>query len=614
MLYAKVVLGLAVEGPFDYIVPEESQDLIDPGFRVEVDFCRRRKTGYVVGLSSKSRVRNLKKITRLLDDNPVLDARLLELTHQVSRYYCCSWGEAIETALPAALRKFRQVTGINKSGCAVRKAALQGGLLYEPALKSRLNHYLGEVSLTLKAGRSAIVLFPDINTCLDAASSFSLLPGASVGILLRKGKEELETWRKVRAGEVNVVVGVRSAIFAPLSNLGLIIIDEEDASVYKQDQVPHYHARRVAFMRSALEGAKVVLAGCAFSLESVYLARSGKIGYLRSPSVSPRPEIKLISPERRYRGKKQETGALSKYIQDAIGASLAGSEKVLLFLNRKGFATSASCSTCGAALKCPRCDINLVYHFKEGFLGCRYCSFRMPAPKMCPACNSGYIKFGGAGTEKIESELARLFPSARIVRLDKRAQGFNRDADIYVATSFITRQQSPDFDLTAVLNADNTLGRPELDAATRTFLILDQLAARTAKKMLIETGLHSHYCFRALLERDPERFYTEELRHRRELSFPPFRHLMLVKLRARSAERTEESALKLRELLKEPPQPKGVRVLQASRGEPPKLRGNYYWQVLISVKDPVKGCAFLKKRLKDFRHSGIIVTVDVDPL
>jgi len=378
--------------------------------------------------------------------------------------------------------------------------------------------------------------------------------------------------------------------------------------------VPHYHARRVAFMRSSLEGARVILGGPAFSLESMYLARSKKIGYLRPTIRATQPEIKIVSPERQYRRKKQDTGILSKYIQDAIGVSLDSKEKTLLFLNRKGFATSASCSTCGAPLKCPRCDINLVYHFKEGLLGCRYCSFKMTPPKICPACNSGYIKFSGAGTEKIESELSRLFPSARIIRLDKKAKQGPGNADIYVATSFITKQQALDFDLTAVLAVDNSLGRPDLDATTRTFSLLDQLAARTAKKMLIETGLPGHYCLRALLERDEQKFYSEELKHRKELDFPPYRHLALVKLRSRSAQRTEESALKLHELLKKPPQPKGVRVLQVSEGEPPKLRGNFYWQALVSAKDPIRMSAFLKKRLKNFRHSGIIVTVDVDPM
>lgn len=613
MLYAKVVLGLPVEGPFDYIVPEELQARIEPGFRVEVDFCHRKLAGYVVGLSTKSPVKNLKKILQLLDDNPALDARMLALTREVSRYYCCSWGEAIETALPAALRKIRQIKGIKKGTCGVKNNGLQASLLYDPQVDSRLNYYLKGVSEALKANKEAIILFSDINSCLHAASSFRSLPGASVGALFRKGKEELETWRKIKKGEINVVVGVRSAIFAPLENLGLIVIDEEDAAVYKQDQVPHYHTRKVAFMRSSLEGAKVILGGSAFSLESVYLARNRKIEYLRPTAKFTQPEIKIINARTQYGKSKQGASILSKYLQDAISFSLNSKNKTLLFLNRKGFATSAFCSTCGISLKCPRCDINLVYHFKEGILGCRYCSFKMPPPKICPACNSGYIKFSGAGTEKIESELSRLFPSARIKRLDKRTDAGPDDADIYVATSFVNKQDSF-FDLTAVLAVDNSLGRADLGAATKTFSLLEQLAARTVKKMVIQSSLPEHYCLRALLERNPEKFYTDELKHRKELHFPPYRHLMLVKLRAKIAERVEESALKLHKLLKKPPRPKDVRVLQVSQGEPPKLRGNFYWQILLSVKDPMKGCAFLKKRLKDFRHSGIIVTVDVDPL
>ncbi|MCX5713437.1 MAG: primosomal protein N', partial [Candidatus Omnitrophica bacterium] len=235
------------------------------------------------------------------------------------------------------------------------------------------------------------------------------------------------------------MVGTRSAIFAPLSDLGLLIIEEEQDSVYKQEQVPHYHARQVAFMRAGLGGAKIVLGGFSPSIESFYLAKKGKINYSLITQENAAPEVKIVD----MKGIRQinKNIIFSKYLEDSIFSVLESSGKVLLFLNRRGFATFAQCSTCGKILTCPRCEVGLVYHSEKKELSCHHCNFSMPRPDICPHCNSGYIRYSGQGTEKIESEISRIFPAARIKRLEL-ADFKIEEADIFVSTSSIIKDCS----------------------------------------------------------------------------------------------------------------------------------------------------------------------------
>ena len=311
---------------------------------------------------------------------------------------------------------------------------------------------------------------------------------------------------------------------------------------------------------------------------------------------------------------KKKNIILSRLLQDAIVSVLSGKGKILLFLNRKGFATAAACSTCGKTLKCPRCNTNLVYFYNQNVLRCQNCNFKLQPPKICPQCKSGYIKFSGAGTEKIESELSRIFPQARVKRIDTGEITKKDDADIFISTQGFIHQADFRFELTAALAIDNLLNHVDFRSSEKVFAILLGLLAITEKKMFIQTSLSGHYCFKALEQNDIKVFYEEELKSRRQIKFPPFRIFCQVRLRAKIEQKAAEAGEKLFQKLSCAERPKGVEVISLNPGQPPKLRGNYYWVILLSTVSAQSLNKFLKINLKDFRYSGIIVTIDVDPV
>lgn len=612
MLYAKVVVGLPIEGPFDYIVPSNLTKKIKVGARVKVGFRTQKLTGYVVGLTRKSSIQNLKNILELIDDSALLGRNMLLLTRKLSQYYCCSWGEAIETALPEYLRKGKKVQGITEYKSNKRENNPEVTLVHDLDGKARWGIYLEAIKKAAADNKSVIILLPDIDAVSEAKEKISVCIDAPVGILYRKQPKEQEVWGNIKNGQVKIVAGTRSGIFAPLNNLGLIIIDEEQDTVYKQDQAPHYHAREVAFMRINIEKARLILGSSSPSLESYYLAKKDKIKYTFITRNREFPEVKIADTGRRQYRLKQKN-IFSKYLQDSIAASLDSKDKILLFVNRRGFATYASCSSCGRVLKCPRCSINLAYHYKDNVLNCHYCNFKQEPPNICPLCNAGYIRYLGTGAEKIESELSRLFPQARIKLIEKEGQAAIGDSDIFVSTEYIFKEGPCGFGLIGVLSIDNSLNRIDFRAGEKTFALLIGLLRLSAGKIIIQTALSRHYCIRAIENKNINIFYDEELRQRKQLGFPPYKHIGLVKLRGRNEERAKEVSALLFEGLKRN-RNKTSEIVSVNPGQPYKLRGNFCWQILIKTDSALRLSKFLKKYLKSFLHSGIIVTVDIDPV
>lgn len=655
MLYAKVVVGLPIDGPFDYIVPSRFYKRIKVGVRVEVGFRNKKIVGYVVGLTQKTTIKNTKPILKIFDEAGILDKNMLLLTKELADYYCCSWGEAIETALPEALRRGKRIT-VGKSPITAKKNdnKEERALIHALERRARWDIYLKAMKETLNDNRSVIVLLPDFNSLLRAKQIINVNLGISAEILSRRQPKELEAWLKIKEGKANIVVATRSGIFAPFNNLGLVIIDEEHDPAYKQDQSPHYHTREVAFMRVGIEKAKLILGSFAPSLESIYLTkreklntstplsidgeRSRTIKYTFIPKGEDSPQVKIIDI-RHSQAHNRRREILSKFLADSIYSVLNSKGKTLLFLNRKGFATVASCSNCGLSLKCPRCNINLNYHFKDSILNCHYCNFKLKPPKICPDCNSGYIRYAGTGTEKLESELSRIFATARIKSSDNQ-QGLDiKDIDILVATSSIIKQgdypesvnSSNDssgsrsytsrnsnirvrFDLTGVILIDNSLNRPDLRSSEKTYALLMGLLELTKKELVIQTRLPTHHCFSSLIKKDSSIFYEQELRQREELDFPPYKNLILVKLRGKIEDRVREVSQSLFERLRKCNKNRNIKFVAVNPGYPLKLRGNFYWQILIRTAEVIKTNAFLKINLKNFSHSGIIVTVDDDPI
>lgn len=614
MPYAKVVLGLPVEGPFDYIVPAHLQENIKEGMRVWIQFRDKRKLGYVVKVTRTTSIKHIKPVLEIIDNSPPLDKDMLLLTKRLSDYYGCSWGEAIETALPDALRKGKKIILAEKKYIKA-KHKQEAYLIHDLNKGARWDIYLSRIKEAVANNSSVILLLADINSASKAKEIILANLKIPAVILHRGQSQEAEVWARVKESEFNIVIGTRSAIFAPVNNLGLVIIDDEQDTVYKQDQVPHYHARQIAFMRAGIQRAKLILGSISPSLESFYLAKKGKIKYELLPRSSAYPQVKIVDMHHEKRYFKQRDIILSKYLQDCIARALEAKGKILLFLNRKGFATFTSCRNCGEVLRCPRCNINLVYYFKESILNCRYCNFKMAAPQICPNCNAAYMRYSGMGTEKIESEISRIFPSTRVLMIDSPQEIDIDKADIFISTASIIKKPNYNFDLIGVLSIDNSLSRIDFRSTEKTFALLSGLLTFTEKNMVIQTGLPRHYSLQAIENNDINMYFNEELRLRKQLGFPPYRHICLVKLRGRKESSVQEASNTLFENLNKYAQgSKAVRVVSLNPGQPEKLRGNFCWQILIKASYPIKIVSFLRLHLKKFRYSGIIVTIDVDPV
>jgi len=601
VLYANVVLGLPIEGPFDYVVPVEWEGKISIGARVWVNFRNKKEVAYVVELNNKTKIKKLKEITAVIDETPVLDLAMLRLTKELSEYYCCSWGEAIEAALPEELRKGKEIALSGYALLAMTESRRDCNDVRFVQGQERMPVYLREIKEVLAAKQSAIVLFSDILEAQKAKELIEKCLEIEVFLSFRKQAKELKAWEKIRQARHCLVAGTRSSIFAPVNNLGLIIIDQEQDQVYKQEQVPHYHARQVALMRAEICGAKVVLGSYVPSLESFYLAQEGKLKFEFVLPKAKYPQVKVIDLRRLPYGERKSKTLFSKFLIDAIAAALAQKGKVLLLINRIGFATSAACHNCGAALKCPRCNINLVFHFDEEKLKCHHCNFKMDIPKICPSCNTGYIKYSGMGTEKVESELARIFPQARL------------GVDIFVATSAVIKHPENSFDLIGVLAIDNLLNRVDFRAAEKTFNLLMGLTSLTSQTIIIQSANANHHCFQALIKNDTGLFYNEELKQRKQLNFAPFKHMILIKLRGESLEKVKQSSSDLFARLNKI-KTTSLKMLSLNPGQPAQLRGNFYYQILMRASNVQKASHFLKLHLKEYHFSGIIVSVDVDPV
>ncbi|MCM8797192.1 MAG: primosomal protein N', partial [Candidatus Omnitrophica bacterium] len=588
---------------------------IKVGARVWVSFGNKKQAlGYVVGLSHETKITRTKEISFLVDREPILDKNMLLLTKKIADYYCCSWGEAIETALPQPLRKGRRIAHISlpvaKRKTADRHSAM---LIYDPGGKKRWDIYLEEIKTALANDKSVIVIFPAFSSALTAKEVIAAKIDIPVSLIFRREKKQLQEWINIRSEGPRVIIGTRSCVFAPVRNLGLIIIDEEHDSVYKQEQVPHYHAVNAAFIRIKNENATLILSSASPSVETFALVKKNKIEYKFIGLGQDYPQIDIVGLNQQYRRGLFHKGALlAKITLDGVFATLNAQGKVLILLNRKGFATVAYCHSCAKTIKCPRCSVNLAYHFQEDKLICHYCAYNMDLPKICPECNSGYIKFSGVGIEKVENEICRIFPQAKVARIESRKEISCDNADIFVATSRIIKQSPCVFELVVVLGIDNALNRVDFRSGEYAFSLLSGLLRFTRKRIIIQTNLGKHHIFSALVSKDLERFYREELRQRRELGFPPWRHLISIKVRGINEERVKKIAVAASEKLK------GfagyIKTVSLVTPQPARLRGSYYRHILISTTNVLKANTAIKKVLKGVSRSGIIITVDVDPI
>ncbi|BBH19644.1 primosomal protein N' [Paenibacillus baekrokdamisoli] len=521
--------------------------------------------------------------------------------------------------------------------------------------------YLQTIAHCLKSGRQAIVLVPEISLTPQMVERFKGRFGDEVAVLhsrLSNG-ERYDEWRKIRERRASVAVGARSAVFAPFERIGLIIIDEEHESSYKQEETPKYHARDVAIRRARQHGAAVVLGSATPSLESFAAATRGGLSastdaarssaaLLPMPNrvgMRPMPQVHLV--DMREELKEGNRSMFSRQLHEALQLRLERGEQSVLLLNRRGYSTFVMCRSCGYTALCPHCDISLTYHQKSRVLRCHYCGHSEQAPTKCPTCESEHIRFFGTGTQRVEEELSKLFPGIRVIRMDvdtttekgSHEKWLNlfgeRKADVLLGTQMVAKGLDfPYVTLVGVIAADTSLHLPDFRAAEKTFQLLTQVAGRAGRhellgEVIVQTYNPDHYAITTAQNHDYEAFVQEELRHRRFMAYPPFCRLILVTLSDEQLAVLITTGEKFASLVRKLVSEAGVRSSDEGDGSRyidilgpvaspiPRIKDRYRFQCMLKYRGNVDAVGILKQAILTLSapkgQPPVQISVDVDP-
>lgn len=519
------------------------------------------------------------------------------------------------------------------------RGALQGKmfrsfLIYGVTGSGKTEVYLRAVQEALSLGKKALILVPEISLTPQLWGRFQRRLAGEMALLhsgLSPG-ERYDQWRKVNRGEVKAIIGARSAIFAPCKDLGLIIVDEEHDTSYKQEEGVRYNARDLAMVRAKREGAVVILGSATPSLESFYNAQRGKFQYISLPqrvAGGILPQVEIVN----LKGEKHTL--LSSTLKEALAENLEEGGQSLLFLNRRGFSSSVICADCGSPFKCNHCSVTLTFHAQRKILLCHYCGYHLSAHQICPHCGGNWVQLLGFGTERVEEEVRRLFPRARVARMDsdvmtrrgaygKLLQALERgDIDILVGTQMIVKGHDfPQITLVGIVAADVTLNLPELRAAERGFQLLSQAAGRAGRgrrpgRVIIQTFLPNHYAIQRAKGHDFWGFYQDEMALRKTLRYPPFTRMVNIRVSSKKPQDAEEGIHELAKkgeiLLKT--HPGRVEILGPSPAPLAQIKGRYRWQLLLKGEKTVHLHSFARSLMDEWgTWKGVRVELDVDPI
>ncbi len=663
--FVDVVLPLPLRRSFSYRLPDEMTDP-EPGARVRVPFGSTRETGFVLSTHSRAQLDpalrkapgRVKAVVELLDERSWLDPSLLSLARWMEGYYGASLGEVLRTMVPVKpLKRPRKVASEPRpdlenpldlnTAQAEALAALKGSLdarefasyLLDGVTGSgKTEVYLQAIDHCLAAGRQAIVLVPEISLTPQAARRFRRRLGDGVGIFHSglSASERHDVWRRIREGELRVVLGPRSAVFAPFPALGLVVIDEEHDGSYKQTEKPRYHARSVALVRARDAGAVVVLGSATPSLESAHNVEQGKFTLLHLPERvggGLRPSLEIV-------GLAEEDGLLSGPLHAALEECLGRGEKAMLLLNLRGHSRLRLCRDCGEMRHCSRCEIPLTYHSRRERLICHYCGQeRRPEPR-CHSCGGGRWVLLGAGTQQLELELGLRFPEIPLHRMDMdstRRRGAHAEIlagfaepgpALLMGTQMIAKgHHFPEVTLVGVVNADTGLFLPDFRAAERSWQLLEQVAGRSGRgerpgRVLVQTYNPEHPVLAGLAREELRELVAVEFRERKQLGYPPFRRLAALTVSGPEEPIVEEAA---RRLLRDfqaqwpgPPQGRALEFLGPAETFPARLKGRYRRQILVKGalnRDQKRAFpelfAEIAKQMK--RTGALSLDLDVDP-
>lgn len=497
--------------------------------------------------------------------------------------------------------------------------------------------YMNLVGETLKEGKSAIVLVPEISLTPQMIERFKGRFGKNVALFhskLSQG-ERFDEWYRIKRGEARLVVGARSAIFLPLDNPGIIIIDEEHENTYKSEQNPKYSTKEVAKFLSEIKGCKYILGSATPSIETYYEALNGKLELVEIKNrVSNRPLPQMEIVDMREELKSRNLSLLSRSLYNEMKDALERKEQIILFLNRRGFSSFVSCRSCGYVFKCPECDLSMTYH-KNGYLICHYCGRAQREQKVCPECGSKYVKFFGAGTQRVEEEVKKYFPKARVMRMDVDTTR-NKDSheniynafkcgegDILIGTQMVSKGLDfKNVTLVGVLAADISLNIPDYRSSERTYQIITQVAGRAGRgekkgKVVIQTYTPNNLSLQYAIENNYNDLYNEEIKVRKIMNYPPFSTIFLINAISKDEGKLKEFMNKVGESLRKLLDSReDIQILGPVPCIITKLKDNYRWQIIIKGNLDNK----LKLKIKDILYelnksvyNEIRISMDINP-
>ena len=663
MIFLDIVLNVPVNQAFTYsYIPLENQkpeNIPQIGKRAEVRFGNKKMTGFITKIydsfPSHCAVppEKIKQVSKIVDSEPLITQELLETAIWVSKYYLCTIGEAVNSILPSARRESSEQSfsfdseisaGIRQNLSEEQKKAVNDILahaeknessfhyLYGPTGSGKTEVFLQTAEQILKKNKGVIYLVPEISLTQQVVDSVVNRFGPQVAVLHSSltQSQKLTQWKKILHREARIVIGARSAIFAPVPDLGMIIIDEEHDSSYKSGNTPRYHARQTAMYRASKLKIPLIMGSATPSVEAWHLMNCGKLlkhTLSKRLAGGEKPSIKCINLNQSVM-----QGCISEELKNEIETTLKEKKQAILFLNRRGFTHFFRCSTCGFEMKCKNCSVSMTFHKSENRLRCHYCGWHILPPSSCPKCGSLDIGYSGFGTEFIEAETAQKFPNARIVRVDtdsvsKKGELQNKidafkkgEFDIMLGTQMVAKGLNfPNLKTVGIILADTALHLPDFRATERTFSLITQVAGRAGRffpdgKVFVQTYNPENQAISFACSANTEGFYDFEISQRKLLSFPPFSRLIRLVFRSSNqikAQKTSEDAANLIENLKIP----GVEILGPSECPLSKISQNYRFQLILRGEKIVPLQNAVRKLLFDYRHpQEVYIECDVDPV
>lgn len=661
--YADVLVEAPIRQVYTYRIPERLQEQISEGMAVSVPLGRRKTTGYIYKLKKELKEKpkfELKEVKDLLFEEPLYPKRLFEFFEKVSAYYHYPLGAVVRGSHPKIMKRIKKkeksedpgkpspfeltpdqslaLEKIKKSLNAENgRGTFQSFVLYGITGSGKTEVYLNAMEETLSLGRSALLIVPEISLTPQLVERVKERFGDQVALLhsqLSDG-ERFNYWIRILRKEVKIAVGARSALFAPFSDLGLIVVDEEHESSFKQEDRLRYHARDLCLLRGKFENCPVLLGSATPSLESFYLAQKGRHELLElrtRTGTAKLPETKVID----LRKNRPVEKFCSKPLIEALKECFSKGEQAILFANKRGYAPYLLCEDCGEIFECANCSVSLTFHKRKGVLRCHYCDHEEKPPETCPSCDSLELKTKGMGTESIEEELEKLFPQIKMARMDRDSTSrkgelekilrdfSSRKTQLLIGTQMLAKGHDfPGVSLVGLVMPDFSLHLPDFRSNERTFQLITQVSGRAGRgeipgKVLIQTYNPKHEIIQFGKEQNFRAFYERELETRKAFSYPPFSRLAMLWISGVHEKRVIQTARNLAGLAEHLEKSfDGIEILGPSPAPLEKIKNRFRWQIMIKAESPQLMNGFLKnfeERSSDCGQAQVRWSIDVDPM